>query len=535
MPRCFKCNKTISKNEEFCKHCGTKLKHKIEKSKKHFIKNYKKIWIPALIVILLILIFFVFFQFREEESKSFIEGITKKAECGNNKCERGEDSSNCCLDCSCPAGYTCDNNACKKLAECGNGIAEEGETSNNCCLDVGCSVGYRCKENRCIELKPKLNVNFEQGLNIKSVTYFKAKEREVGSLTVSNSGNSKAKNVNVKISSPENYFNDEVIQLGEISEDKSRTKSFSLIFTEKALDITSKIELKLSISLTFEDEDNREHMDFKTATFLVEGRNYLVWYEPEEIASWITTNHPTIKEFASKSTAGLAASSRVGSLWSQELAARWLLESMRAYGIRYVNDPFNRAGDYIQFPTETLINKAGDCEDNAVLYASLLGAVGIEPVIFLTPRHAFAGYKNIEGKLVPIETTSLDFDTALASGKFNIEKNKDNLEIIELDWQSNPQVILPVNKDLKLPSITKNIGECKTSFNFKNLFVASVKITFTTSGEVKGAGCASVITYQDGKKKDEVQECWTLNPKETKEVTFQPDISIFGGYTCVAI
>ena len=107
-----------------------------------------------------------------------------------------------------------------------------------------------------------------------------------------------------------------------------------------------------------------------------------------------------------------------------------------------------------------MINKAGDCEDNAILFASLLASIGIKPVIIITPGHAFAGYENKEGKLVPIETTSLDFDTALASGIRNMKENQNNLRIIELDWKNNPQVILPVNQDLKLPTITKDIGKC---------------------------------------------------------------------------
>ena len=44
----------------------------------------------------------------------------------------------------------------------------------------------------------------------------------------------------------------------------------------------------------------------------------------------------------------------------------------------------------------------------------------------------------------------------------------------------------------------------------------------------------ALLTVSNGQLKDQIYDCWTLNPGETKEVTFQPDISIFSGYACAA-
>ena len=469
----------------------------------------------------------------EKEKSNSISSIFTK--CGDEKCSFNEDSSNCCIDCGCPSRYSCSENVCKKLAECGNGIKEEGETSENCCLDTGCITGYKCEQNRCVELKPEINAYFNQ-YQTKSITYFKAKERSLGILTLQNIGNSIAKNIKIKISSPDGYFNDEIIILESIENNNQKTEEIKLIFTDKALEIATQIQIKLNLNIEFEDEDNMAHSNSETITSIFMGKNYMSWSEPKEVESWITPNHPIIKEFASKSTAGLAASSSVGTSEEQELAARWLLESMRAYGIRYVNDPFNKEGDYVQFPTETLTNKAGDCEDNAVLYASLLAAIGMEPVIILTPRHAFAGYINKNGELVPIETTSLDFDTALNYGINNINQNKENMQIIKLDWINNPQVILPIKEDLKLPSITKQIGACGLSFTFSQGWIAKSKVTFYNSGQSPGAGCAAIIAYDsNGNKIDENISCWTINPVETKDFEYIFDIdlgNVLSGYYC---
>jgi len=57
---------------------------------------------------------------------------------------------------SCPAGYDCISNTCVERAACGNGKCEQGETSYNCCGDCGCPSGQtcdyanqNCKENTC--------------------------------------------------------------------------------------------------------------------------------------------------------------------------------------------------------------------------------------------------------------------------------------------------------------------------------------------------------------------------------------------------
>ncbi len=68
--------------------------------------------------------------------------------CGDNACDLGESSANCCGDCSCGVGFGCVNHTCISV-ECGNSIINEGETSATCCLDVGCPSGYSCQHNAC--------------------------------------------------------------------------------------------------------------------------------------------------------------------------------------------------------------------------------------------------------------------------------------------------------------------------------------------------------------------------------------------------
>lgn len=47
--------------------------------------------------------------------------------------------------------------------------------------------------------------------------------------------------------------------------------------------------------------------------------------------------------------------------------------------------------EYWRFPVETLVDETGDCEDTAVLFASLMEAMEYDAVLILLPNHAAAG------------------------------------------------------------------------------------------------------------------------------------------------
>jgi hypothetical protein len=53
---------------------------------------------------------------------------------------------------------------------------------------------------------------------------------------------------------------------------------------------------------------------------------------------------------------------------------------------QYVKDPDRQ---YVQLPSDTLVSGGGDCEDHAILLASLLEAIGMDADVGLTQDHAF--------------------------------------------------------------------------------------------------------------------------------------------------
>lgn len=514
------------------------------------MKNYK-IMHRKVILIIFILVVLLFSgcvqtqtqpydsQTGSRQQSSYPAGLPSTSKCGNGLCETGEDSSNCCLDCGCPSGYTCDMNSCKKLAECGNGILEEGENSENCCLDAGCPTGETCQNNVCIVLKPEISASFWQTTESYSVTYLKAKGSGVGDIILNNKGNDDALDVKVVLSSPNGFFADKTINFGIVHKNAGVKKTADLTFLEKVLDVTTDEDITIKAIITCSNSANKQHASEESFNMRVAGRNYMTWSKPAMVASWVTPTQPIVREFASKATAGLPAGMSSSSTVVQKMAARWLFESMRSYGIKYVNDAHSTA-DYVQFPYETLKNKAGDCDDHAIFYASLLESIGMKAFLMLVPGHIFSGYIDSDGYAVPIETTASNFDYALISGDNQYNEYKDSGTLIypTEEWVNYPQVNLPEKVELEMPYITKQKGGCTTSWNFQLGFYATIPVEFTNSGDAPGAGCAAMGAYdKQGNLLDEDLSCWTINPGETETFNYIADISMsdwLSGYYCNA-
>jgi len=62
----------------------------------------------------------------------------------------------------------------------------------------------------------------------------------------------------------------------------------------------------------------------------------------------------------------------------------------------------------VRLPQESVLQKSANCIDGAVLFASLFENIGLEPLIVLTPGHAFIGVR-----LAPNSRETLFIETTL--------------------------------------------------------------------------------------------------------------------------
>jgi hypothetical protein len=355
-------------------------------------------------------------------------------------------------------------------------------------------------------------------------------------LAIRNTGNDEARNVKITIVSPDGYFDNVVLDAGSISPDQSTTLDLRMNFREKVLQLLAQTQIPVEISVTFQNSANQPYDSKLSASLSIYSRNSPIGPNyPALYTAWVSPHQPLIRKFAAQSTSGLAAALSQG---DRDLAAYWLFQSLKSYGIAYVND-VPTVGDYVQTPLETFERKNGDCEDLAILYASMLESIGMEPVLFLIPGHMYAGYVTQQGQLVPIDTTAGDFKTAALIGIQETLANQQigSLTIIHPDQYRGEfdEVVYSQEPTISLPSISKQIGACNIGFNLQQLFTASVDVTFSNSGNAPGAGCAKVSTYQSGQLKDSQIECWTIQPGETKTVNFKPNVDLLQGFSCTAI
>ena len=535
---CSRCGEEVKEDQKYCSNCGNNLnksekdekiteKRKSKETKNRNGSGLSKKYLIA-IFLLLILGAFIAFIITTQGGNTYDGKLSnptsEQAESpdSNQKSSKVEESQNK-----------------ETTPVCGDGVCEDDESYSNCCVDCSCPSGKTCEGGECIVLKPEFSSVFKMNAESNSVTYLKAKGRDLGEYRIENTGNDEAKNVKITLSTPRSYFSETTVDFFRIDEGERKTKGIDLNFNDKALEVTTTEHITVNAEINYENSIGEDYSTSDSFEITLEGRNYLTWTEPKMAASWVTPTQPSVREFASKATSGLAAGMENSDTSTQKMAARWLFEAMRSYGVGYVNDAHS-SGDYIQFPRETLNNKAGDCDDQAILYASLLESIGMKSFLVLVPGHIYSGYINSEGEYVPIETTASDFDAAISRGAYqynNIEEDSATIFKPSEIWYKYPQVNLPEKISLNMPSITKRINsDCELSMGLSMGVYARSIVEFTNSGESPGAGCASMVTYDDKKDKiDEDISCWTINPEETREIEYKSDISIgdvFNGYYC---
>jgi hypothetical protein len=123
----------------------------------------------------------------------------------------------------------------------------------------------------------------------------------------------------------------------------------------------------------------------------------MTWDDDRKAASFVTAKDPVVLRFA-KSIAGETRNSGSNAINTNFQIGMGLFQALSLYGINYVVDPkspyedFSKnkfSLDYLQFPSQTLTYKAGDCDDLSILYSALLKSVGIEAAFVTIPGHIF--------------------------------------------------------------------------------------------------------------------------------------------------
>jgi hypothetical protein len=138
-----------------------------------------------------------------------------------------------------------------------------------------------------------------------------------------------------------------------------------------------------------------------------------------DIVNWVTYDNETIRNIAQYMT---------NDLKSPEAKAQALLDFVHSH---MYDSKIEEHEDYVRYPIETIVERNGDCEDFAILGASLMKSIGLDVALILFPSFKgsshvtlgvsgnFAGrYFNVnEKKYFLAETTCTQWPTRPADWK----------------------------------------------------------------------------------------------------------------------
>ncbi|MGN0594973.1 MAG: DUF4011 domain-containing protein, partial [Hominimerdicola sp.] len=122
---------------------------------------------------------------------------------------------------------------------------------------------------------------------------------------------------------------------------------------------------------------------------------------PELTAAFLSPNHPKVEEISAKAGMHLKEwtgdpsfvgyQSRNPNVVKKQIAS--VYAALQTENIAYRNPPasFEQVGQRIRMPYTVLEQKGGTCLDLAILFASCLESVGLNPLIMIIKGHAFCG------------------------------------------------------------------------------------------------------------------------------------------------
>jgi hypothetical protein len=141
--------------------------------------------------------------------------------------------------------------------------------------------------------------------------------------------------------------------------------------------------------------------------------NSLFWQEsyalvPYLLPTFVTKDDPLIQQVA-----GWVSGQAGGTPSLSDADAVQFMNALFDFmvaNIRYQTPPADGAGawvvQHVKYGRDVLRNRAGNCLDLAIFYASVCEAVGLEPVLIFTPSHAYAVVRMPQsGLLLPVEAT----------------------------------------------------------------------------------------------------------------------------------
>ncbi|WP_204344345.1 hypothetical protein [Psychroserpens algicola] len=197
--------------------------------------------------------------------------------------------------------------------------------------------------------------------------------------------------------------------------------------TEKTTESVEKAEIEITWDGAEEDDIIEEEFTFKLTN-----RNEYVYtgIKKEEISTWsdvydndaliacfVTPNDPVVKYYTQNLQEKLMKGEAASVTKKPEDGVKFLAgiyeatrKSHMVYsgtkGIPQSTDDVASMIQQVRLPREVITGNTGLCIELSCLYASVLSAAGIDPVIYMVPGHAYPGFR-MNGQYYAIEATGI--------------------------------------------------------------------------------------------------------------------------------
>ena len=324
------------------------------------------------------------------------------------------------------AVMACDSGTCltKNVSNCcGNAKCEYNEDTVSCQQDCKSSVELKCgTEGTFVPILLKLENELDKSFI--SCTVINKGEKPIEAI------------LTAEIPDWSNQFSKTLF----VAPNQSQNVNISLTYKDK---FYSNNELA-DATVLFAIESAGTPLSKESRNIKIAPKDNIVWYYNANgkqldlsysVVAWVTPHDPCIKSLISiakelhpKKTLGGYAG--YDGLSKQEKEDNTLAQSKAIYdaikgqGISYVNTPvsFISSGQQVKLPSESLMQKSGNCVDGSVLFASAFEALGMNTIIAFISDHTWVGVESYpgSGQFMFIETTIVEeatFEEAVNEGK----------------------------------------------------------------------------------------------------------------------
>lgn len=348
-------------------------------------------------------------------------------------------------------------------------------------LSYGFRIGGEPRENQLKISNPMVSSVFPSQSNLY------AQKQSIGTVTLTNTGEDPVENIQIAMYL-EGFMDNPSISPGThtLTEKESLIVPFYSTFNNQIMELTNDRIVSSEIIIRYEI-DGTTYTKRETVSMNVYNRNAVVWEPVNRVCSFVSSDDPVIRLLRSSLETEFNENQDASFVNNNLRKAMKAFAALKSLNLEYLSDPTKPfttssesgnavAVDTIQYPAELLDqdNRTGDCDDYAVLYASLLQSVGVPAGFIVTPQHIFAMFNTgipaesvgmvtedpnkviIHQNMVwiPVETTFLDKDygdfiDAWDKGIEEYHVNASNLQLVSVEqsWQDYPPVAIGYDVD----------------------------------------------------------------------------------------